>query len=113
MGLFDSIYVDCPHCGKPVEFQSKADEAPYMERYTISNAPTHILTDVLNRPTHCKSCDGWLALVDPTVPIEPPRPRPSPRIAKVRTPENPETHFQGFKWWPDNTPFTNADILEN
>ena len=108
MGLFDSVYVDCPHCGKPVEFQSKADEAPYMHRYTIADAPTHILTDVLNRPEHCMSCGGWMALVDPAFPIEPPR--PAPKVAKVRTPDNPEKHFQGMQWWPDGEKFTKNDL---
>ena len=53
MGIFDSVYVDCPHCGNPVEFQSKADNAAYMRRFTFLTAPDHILRDILHRPEHC------------------------------------------------------------
>lgn len=111
MGLFDSVYVPCPHCSRKVEIQSKADEAPYMNRYTIEDAPTHILIDVLNRPEYCRGCGGWLVLVDPRYPPENPEPpRPTPEIAKTRTPSNPHRHDQGFQWWPDDEPFTYADI---
>ena len=109
MGLFDSVYVDCPHCGKPVEFQTKADDCPYMQRYTLLTAPDHILRDVLNDPRHCQSCDGWLALLDPRFPLTPP-PRPNPVAVKVKTPENPLGHEQGMKWWPDGKPFTVNDL---
>lgn len=108
MGLFDSVYVDCPHCGSPVEFQTKADDAPYMRRYTLADAPDYMLRDIINDPRHCQSCDGWLALLDPRYPINPPRPNPIP--IKVKTPDNPRCHFQGMKWWPDGKDFTVADL---
>lgn len=108
MGLFDSIYVDCPHCGKPVEFQTKADEAPYMRRYTLDDAPDHMLIDILNDPHHCGTCDGWFALLDPRYPITPAR--PNPKSIKVKTPPNPITHERGMKWWPDGKSFTVDDL---
>lgn len=111
MGLFDMVWVDCPHCGEQVEFQTKAAEFPYMDRYTFENAPQEVLVDILNRPEHCGSCGGWLALIDPNYPIAPPRPQP--KIVKVRTPANPEKHEQGMQWWPDDEPFTDADLIRD
>lgn len=111
MGLFDSVYVDCPHCGKPVEFQTKADEAPYMRHYTLEDAPAYMLADIMNGPTHCQSCDKWMALIDPAYPPGE-QPKPNLRAAKVRAPENPNTHFQGMKWWPDDESFTYADLID-
>lgn len=110
MGLFDSVMVPCPKCSKPVEFQSKEDEA-YMNVYSLENAPTRILYDIMNWPEYCESCGQWFALIDPRHPPGP-RPRPAPRVAKVRTPDNPSTHFQGMKWWPDDEGFSYADIDE-
>jgi hypothetical protein len=108
MGLFDSVYANCPHCGKPVEFQTKADEMPYMNVYTLEDAPDHLLRDVLNSPHHCQSCYGWLVLLDPRYPITPPR--PNPIAAKVKTPDHPDMHFQGMKWWPRDKDFTVDDL---
>lgn len=110
MGLFDMVFVDCPHCGQPVEFQSKAAERPYMYRFTFEDAPHEVLVDILNSPEHCEHCGGWMALVDPNYPITPPRPKP--QAVKVRPPENPTTHPQGMKWWPFGLPFTEADIVD-
>lgn len=107
MGIFDSVYVDCPHCGKPVEFQSKEGD-PYMNHFTLLTAPDEILRDILNWPNHCETCDGWFALLDQRYPIKPPR--PSPIAVKVKTPEFPKTHPQGMKWWPDGKDFSVADL---
>lgn len=108
MGIFDMVFVDCPHCGAPVEFQTKEGD-PYMKRFTLADAPTYVLIDIMNSPNHCEKCDRWMALIDPANPLGPP-PRPKLSAVRVVTPENPRTHFQGFKWWPDGRAFTLADI---
>jgi hypothetical protein len=110
MGLFDSVWIDCPNCGRPVEFQSKADGDPCCRRFSLDDAPTHILTDILNAPEHCMGCGQWMAIVDPAFPPAAEPPRPKPEVVKVRTPEKPWTHKQGMKWWPEEEPFTFADI---
>lgn len=110
MGIFDMVFVDCPHCGEPVEFQSKASEDAYMRHFTLADAPAEILADIMNDPNHCQKCDGWLALIDLRFPPGE-KPKPNLRIAKVRTPPNPETPFQGMKWWPESDPFTFADVI--
>src|SRR5688572_16236827 len=112
MGIFDMVWVDCPHCGKPVEFQSKAMEDAYMRRFTLDNAPVAVLLDVMNDPNYCESCDKWFALIDPEYPPGQ-EPRPALRPAKVKTPDNPETHPQGMKWWPEDRPFSYADLADD
>lgn len=108
MGLFDSVWVPCPRCGKPVEFQSKALD-PCMETFSLADAPAEILFDVMNWPHYCGACGQWFALIDPN---HPPgrRPKPALRAAKVRTPDNPHTHPQGMRWWPDDVEFSYDDI---
>lgn len=39
MGLFDSIYLDCPACGESLEFQSKGAFAPYMNTFDADAVP--------------------------------------------------------------------------
>ena len=92
MGLFDMVWVDCPHCGKPIEFQSKALEDPYMRRFTLENAPVEIVCEIINGPEYCESCGGWMALIDPNFPPGAPRPRPNLKAVKVKTPADAEIH---------------------
>jgi predicted RNA-binding Zn-ribbon protein involved in translation (DUF1610 family) len=108
MGLFDSVRVPCPNCGKLVEFQSKEGEC-YLNNYTLSDAPAEILCDIMNEPHYCQECGQWMALIDPKYPPGE-RPKPELRAAKVRAPENPTTHPQGFRWWPDDKSFTYDDL---
>jgi len=109
MGLFDSVYVECPHCGSKVELQCDGNEE--MASYTLDTAPTFILRQVMNRgPTHCRKCDGWLVVTDPRNPLAEPE-RPPTVVLKVRTPPSPNTHPQGFKWWPDGVPFSKDDLI--
>ncbi len=57
MGLFDSVWVECPNCGTTNEFQSKGSEDCYLRSFTLSNAPEDVLSDV-NRhsPISCRKC---------------------------------------------------------
>lgn len=41
MGMFDTVFVPCPHCGRMVEFQSKAGDCE-LKRYHISSVPPEI-----------------------------------------------------------------------
>lgn len=103
MGLFDSVYVKCPHCGSDVEMQCEGNEE--MRSYTPDTAPTFILRQVINgEPIHCMKCDGWLVLTDPRAPLQEPE-RPPTVVLKVKPPRNPSTHPQGMKWWPADEPF--------
>ena len=106
MGMYDSLMVDCPKCGKPVEFQSKAWDC-CLDSYKLSDAPTAILVDVMNEPRYCEKCGQWIALCDPA---HPPDWKPRLNVVKVKTPDNPTKHFQGMQWWPDGVPFTFDEI---
>ena len=56
MGLYDSVWVECPNCGKENEFQSKSGECNLFD-YTLENCPDNVLEDV-NRhsPYYCECC---------------------------------------------------------
>jgi hypothetical protein len=112
MGLFDSTMVPCHNCGKLVEFQSKAGDCE-MYRYTLEDAPTEILRDIVNCPEYCRACDRWLALLSPELPPGPP-PRPQVRTAIVKTPEGVTIHpSQSFlRWWPAGHEFSYDDLDE-
>lgn len=56
MGMFDSVMVPCPKCGKLSEFQSKGGDC-LLWVYTLDTAPADVLSDV-NRhaPNTCDEC---------------------------------------------------------
>lgn len=109
MSIFDRLYVPCPTCSKPVEFQTKAGD-PYCNTFTLDNAPAEVLIDVMNDPIYCEACGQWFALVDPSFPPGLP-PRPNLRAAKVKAPDNPITD-RDYRWWPDDRPFSYDDLAE-
>ena len=45
MGMFDSVYVDCPNCEKLVELQTKQGEC-LCKTYNLINAPPEVLLGV-------------------------------------------------------------------
>jgi hypothetical protein len=54
MGMFDSVFVDCPHCGKKNELQTKNGEC-ILGRYDLVNAPPEVLLGVEGNQT----CDTY------------------------------------------------------
>ena len=108
MGLFDSVFADCPHCGSKVEFQSKEAADPYMNTYSPDDAPDEIKWDILNSPERCLKCHGWMALVDHKYPPGWRRDAPTLTPTKVK----PPGHFYESgrnAWWEG--PFTVEDIV--
>lgn len=55
MGMFDSLMVTCPYCGKMVEFQSKAGDCICAE-YSATNVPDEIAVDVKDDVSCCEKC---------------------------------------------------------
>lgn len=108
MGMFDSVWVDCPRCGGKMEFQSKEGEC-YLNNYSLDDAPIEVLRDIVNDPSYHEKCGQWVVIVSPDIPPGPP-PRPTVKIERVKPPKNPTTHPQGFKWWPADHAFTYDDI---
>lgn len=56
MGMFDTVLVPCPKCGKLAEFQSKGGDC-ILAVYNLADAPNDVLFDV-NRhsPYKCENC---------------------------------------------------------
>ena len=63
MGMFDSVFVPCPKCGREEEFQTKSGDC-ILGRYTLENAPKDVMWDI-NRhaPYTCSKC-GTKFMVD-------------------------------------------------
>lgn len=80
MGVFDSVYVPCPGCGKRHELQSKAGEC-CLDCFDLDNAPAVILADLGTHPDEEYTCDvcgcefRLRAVVTATVEILRPRQR--------------------------------------
>lgn len=62
MGMFDSVYVRCPKCGKENEFQSKSGDC-ISGVYNLENCPDDVLEDV-NRHSPCECDCGAFYKVD-------------------------------------------------
>ena len=61
MGMFDSVYVECPHCGEKVEFQSKAGDC-YLATIDQEEVPIEIANDIVGDTIYCERCDGRFTL---------------------------------------------------
>ena len=55
MGMFDSLIVQCPGCGKDVEFQSKAGDC-LLKVYNLSSVPLAIAHDLDGEEDVCLNC---------------------------------------------------------
>ena len=56
MGMFDSVWLDCPSCGEKYEAQSKGGDC-LLRQYTLENVPENVLSNI-NRhaPFTCNNC---------------------------------------------------------
>jgi hypothetical protein len=61
MGLFDSLYVDCP-CGQEIEFQSKADPDRYCRRFSLADCPANIAGDLIGDSEKCSKCGRYATI---------------------------------------------------
>lgn len=63
MGMYDSVWVNCPKCETKNEFQSKSGDC-YLIDYDLNNCPNDVLLDVNRHSPHkCVEC-GSLYEVD-------------------------------------------------
>lgn len=53
MGMFDSVWAECPKCHRQVEFQSKAGNC-LLEDYTLDKVPLIIADDLVGKSRHCE-----------------------------------------------------------
>ena len=55
MGMFDSIFLDCPTCGERLELQSKAGECQ-LHVYSPDEVPIIIAEDLKRGAICCEKC---------------------------------------------------------
>jgi hypothetical protein len=55
MGVYDTVEVPCPKCGKIAGFQSKSGECA-MRDYTLGNCPVNVMFDVNRHSPHVCEC---------------------------------------------------------
>lgn len=73
MGMFDSVYVECPKCGKEVEFQSKAGDCE-LKRFHPDSVPPEVAVDLSGDSQQCE-CGTTITLEYPEC-----RPRVTMRV---------------------------------
>jgi len=59
MGMFDSVYLRCPHCGNELEFQSKVGKC-VLANYSENDCPAEIGKDLAGEVQHCEGCHKTL-----------------------------------------------------
>jgi hypothetical protein len=63
MGMFDSLFVECPNCGNTIELQSKAGDC-ILASYNIDSVPASVLADIAEKesPFMCYQCETLLRI---------------------------------------------------
>jgi len=62
MGMYDTVIVPCPECGKKEGFQSKSGDC-FLEDYKLENCPNDLFSDVNRHSPYTCKC-GTLFEVD-------------------------------------------------
>lgn len=61
MGMFNSLFVDCPACGARVQFQTKIGDCN-LDCYTIYDVPPIIALDLQDDIMVCTNCSANVRL---------------------------------------------------
>lgn len=61
MGMYNSLYVQCPQCNHRIEFQSKAGNCS-LDRYKLQNCPPEIALDLDRESKECDHCGSVVVL---------------------------------------------------
>jgi hypothetical protein len=71
MGMYDTVFAECPVCRTLVEFQSKAGVCE-LKKYRLESVPPEVARDIKGDSEICDNCDRVITLgID----------RPIPRVA--------------------------------
>jgi hypothetical protein len=64
MGLYSTVYIPCPVCGRLVEFQSDvtAEDGFYVACSRSDDVPIGIAASLAGAETQCKSCGSGVAI---------------------------------------------------
>ncbi len=67
MGLYDSVSVQCPECGKPTFFQSKGSEFAACRSFPLTKCPIDVLSNINRHSPHrCGKCGCYFAVDERT-----------------------------------------------
>lgn len=61
MGMFDTVWIACPKCGKMIEEQSKGADDPMLRIFIFPNVPDDVMSG-LKRPIYCPHCSKKLII---------------------------------------------------
>jgi predicted RNA-binding Zn-ribbon protein involved in translation (DUF1610 family) len=61
MGMFDSVWVNCPKCGSVIQFQSKAGECALID-YGLNDAPPRVLGSLDGDTETCPDCGSVIII---------------------------------------------------
>lgn len=64
MGMFDSVYVNCPECNTQNEIQSKAGDCD-LKRYHFTSVPAVIAEDISGEVVKCYACNTRFSIEHP------------------------------------------------
>ena len=78
MGMFDSVWVNCPRCGEPIDFQSKSGDCSLTDYYLGDDIPELIMADVASQQEICPNCDSLVKVVKSPWTVVSKRPNPWP-----------------------------------
>jgi len=63
MGMFDTVFIYCPHCSMDTRVQSKAGDC-VLNNFDQSSVPVEIAKDLnMKRPMKCEHCEGMFTVV--------------------------------------------------
>lgn len=55
MALYDSVFVECPHCGDDLEYRSRAGKCE-LKHYFLNNVPADIAMALDGQREYCEGC---------------------------------------------------------
>ncbi len=61
MGMFDTVFAECPVCRALVEFQSKAGACEF-KRYRLDSVPPEVARDIKGNSEICDNCEHVVTL---------------------------------------------------
>jgi hypothetical protein len=80
--MFDRVWIACPQCGNPIEFQSKAGKCHLID-YQAGEVPLKIAGDIAGGTAWCKTCQENMQAA-----VAPPQVSTVPMIARKPQPED-------------------------
>jgi hypothetical protein len=61
MGMFDTVYMNCPECDETIEFQSKSGEC-MLRTYSQNSVPPDVFRGIVGDTEWCEACGHVLTI---------------------------------------------------